>query len=246
MNLVRKRISRRFLGCAGFLLAAASQPAAAALFGSLGQLDQNEFERLVSNLGASTQYKAVSPGESLGTLGADIGIELASTDMDTGLFEKADDGSTDLDALLIPRLHVQKGLPFGIDVGAFVGTLIDTDVTVVGAEIRFALLEGGVLSPSLALRGSYSRMQGEPELELDNIGAEVVLSKGVLNFTPYIGAGVVRTESRARYTPSLEDVSVNQEKIFAGLNVNLGLNVAIEFDRTGDYDTWSAKAGIRF
>lgn len=220
---------------------------AAQSFDSLDRLSQPQFEALVTNLGASTQYKAVTPGEPLGVFGADIGIELTSTDAESELFELAGSDATEvIDTLLVSRLHVHKGLPRGLDLGAFVGAVADTDLTVVGAEARLALLRGSTLTPSLGVRLAASRLQGTQALELDNYSAELVLSKGFLPFTPYIGAGLVRTVGTAANDERLEDVSVNQEKLFAGLNVNLGVNLAFEADITGDYTTYSAKAGFRF
>jgi len=236
-------------GPSAMLVAALVMPGAvsARSFDSLDRLSQTQFEALVTNLGASTQYKAVTPGEPLGVFGADIGIELTSTDAEAELFELAGGEATDvLDTLVVSRLHAHKGLPGGLDLGAFVGAVADTDLTVVGAEARLALLRGSTLTPSLGVRLAASRLQGTRAMELDNYSAEVVLSKGFLPFTPYIGAGLVRTVGTAADDDRFERVTVDQEKLFAGLNINLGVNLAFEADVTGDYTTYSAKAGFRF
>lgn len=227
------------------LVAGLAGGAAGADFDSLGALSPEQFERLAENLGAATHNRAIAPAESLGTIGADVSLELSSTDVDDALFALAGD-DLDLDTLLVPRLHVQKGLPFGLDVGAMIAAAPEVDATVLGLELRYAVVEGGVATPAVSVRGSYSSVRGIDELDLDNYGLELAVSKGFLMFTPYIGVGVVRTEASAPRDPELEDVSTNQRKVFGGLNVNVGVNFGVEVDRTGDYTTYSAKVGVRF
>lgn len=219
----------------------------AATFGSLDRLTQPEFETLMTNLAAATHYKSIAPGETLGMLGADVAVELSATDAENELFDLAGGGAADLsDSLLIPRLHMHKGLPFRVDIGGVIGALADTDLTIVGAELRYAIIEGGIATPALALRASASRIQGSTDIDLDNAALELTLSKGILIATPYIGAGIVKSWGSAVDNDRFEDFSVEQEKIFVGVNLNLGLNMAVEVDVTGDYTTYSAKAGIRF
>lgn len=221
--------------------------AAAEAFDTLERLDQAAFVELSESLAAATHYKAVTPAEPLGLLGLDIGVEVSSTEIDRELFDLASDGDYAGGAVIVPRLHVHKGLPFGIDVGAFLGTVPDTDLSLAGGELRLALLEGGVATPAVALRASYSRVQGASELDLDNAALELTISKGVLMFTPYAGVGVVRSEATPLESTGLAAESFDQQKVFAGLNVNLvGFNVTAEADRTGEYTTFSAKLGIRF
>lgn len=221
--------------------------AKASTFDSLDALTQDQFESLMGNLAAATHYKGVSPGETLGVLGADVGVELSTTDADTNLFALAGGGASNItDTLVLSRLHAQKGLPFGWDIGAFVGTLLDTDVTVVGAELRYAIIEGGTLAPSLAVRASASRIQGTADFDLSSAAFEVTLSKGVLPLTPYVGAGLVVSRGRTVGPLGLDEVSTEQEKLFAGININLGVNIAAEVDVTGDFVTYSGKVGIRF
>lgn len=239
--------SLMFKTAAAILMLLMALPNQAATFTTLDRLTQREFENVIANLGAAMHYKSVAPGEALGVLGADVSFELSATDAETDLFELAGGDGADLSgSLVLPRLHAHKGLPFGIDIGGVVGALADTDLTMVGVEVRFALLDGGLVTPALALRASASRVQGSTEIDLDNAALELTVSKGFLMFTPYAGAGLVRSRGRAVDNAQFENVSIDQEKLFVGVNVNLGLNIAAEIDITGDYTTYSAKAGIRF
>ena len=247
---VRRPSLRRRARVAGaatlaLLACGTASPGAASGFDALGTLSRDDFGRLAENLGAATHHRGIAPAEALGVLGADVAIELSSTEVDEALFAAAGP-ELDLDTLLVPRLHAQKGLPFRLDVGAMVAAVPETDATLIGAELRLGLVEGGVATPAVSVRASYSRLQGVTELEADNYALELAISKGFLMLAPYAGVGVVRTDASAPLADSLDDVSVDQRKLFAGLNVNLGANVGLEVDRTGDFTTYSAKLGIRF
>ena len=216
-------------------------------------LEQNAFRDVAQNLAAATHYKSVSPGESLGLLGFDLSIGLSATSVDDdAAFERASGGEhDDGDSLLQARLSAHKGLPFGIDIGAFVGSLPDQEMTLAGAELRFALVEGGVATPSVALRGSYSRVLDTKadglDIEGSSAAVELSVSKGFLMFTPYAGAGIVYSDFEPSGFDTLDDESFEQGKLYLGVNVNLlTFNIAVEADRTGDHDTFTGKIGLRF
>jgi len=230
------------VGLLAFIVSVA--PANAASFDTLGDLSQPDFRSLSENLAAATHYKAVSPGEPLGVLGFDVSLELSATKFDNDLFNRASGGDY-IDNLLVARVHAQKGLPLGFDVGASVGTIPGTGATLLAGEIRYALMEGGIALPALGLRASYSLLEGDDNLDLTSAGVEAVISKGFLMLTPYAGAGVIRSEVSADFG-SLEDEEFTQRKMFVGINVNLGINFAFEVERTGDFSTATGKVGIRF
>lgn len=220
--------------------------ASAASLETIGALNQAQFADFSKDLGAATHYKSVSPPESMGTLGFDIGLEVSSTDINGDLFDLASDGSFDGSDLLIPKVHVHKGLPFGLDIGASLGAIPDSDATIIGGELRYAIIDGGVVTPSIALRASYSQLQGLDDIDVENKALELGISKGVLFFTPYAGIGVVQSKVTPRNIEGLSAEKSDQDKIFVGVTANFGVALTLEADRTGDIRTYSAKAGIRF
>ncbi len=212
---------------------------------SLGVLTQAQFLTLSENMGAATHYKALAPAEPLGPLGFDVALEVSSTDIDSTIFDLASGGGFELDTFLIPRLHVHKGLLFGLDIGASLTAIPDTDFKVFGAELRYAILEGSIATPALAVRATYSKVTGIDQVDFDTMGLELAVSKGFAILTPYAGVGYLRSNSK----PNVDDLaeeSFDQQKVFAGLSVNLGFTVGLEVDVTGDYTTYSVKGGLRF
>lgn len=213
---------------------------------SLINLGQAQFKTLTENVGAATHYKALAPAEPLGLLGFDVAVELSSTEIDDGIFDLASNGDFGISTFLLPRLHVHKGLPFGLDVGAFYTAIPDTDFKAMGAELRYAILEGSTITPAVAIRATYSVISGVDEMDVTNTGLEATISKGFIMLTPYAGLGIVRTVGTPKGVAALSEESVDLEKFYAGINVNLGFNLGFEFDQTGDYKTYSVKAGFRF
>lgn len=220
--------------------------AQASAFESLEALNQENFEVLVENLSAATSYRGITPTEPLGIVGFDVGISLTATEIDDDIVDLASDGDFDLGQILVPKLHIHKGLPFGFDIGGFASAIPETDITLLGAEVRKAIFEGSAVTPAVGVRLAYSTVEGLDQLSLDNLSLDISISKGVLFFTPYAGLGVVITRAEASEEFGLDDETVNQERVYAGLNINVGLNITVEADRTGDFTSLGAKVGFRF
>lgn len=234
-----------------FTAVAALSLAPASWAGDIDNVDsllQTEFKDLTADLGAALSYKAIRPAEPMGTLGFDIGFEVSSTSLESDALETATSGDETSSQLLVPKLHVSKGLPFGFDVGAFYTSVPDSNIGLIGGELSYAIFEGGTISPAVSIRGTYSRLTGVDELDLTTKGLEVSVSKGFAMFTPYAGIGQVWIDSQANTASGLlEDESLTKNKYFLGINFNLGLvNFAAETEQTGDNSSTSAKIGVRF
>jgi len=142
---------------------------------------------------------------------------------DEPFFEGAIDGDLPLDALSIARVGARKGLPGGIDLGASFGRAIGGDVELISGELSWAILDGGAVTPALALRLTGTRTTGGGAYDLDLYGAELELSKGFAVATPYVGAGAYvadGTLDRGALGPRFEtdDTAVFA---YAGVTVNL-------------------------
>lgn len=208
---------------------------------------QADFELFSEDLGSALSYKPLTPAESTGTLGFDIGVEMTATKLaHPELYDRATGGDAP-NTLPVPKLHVHKGLPFGIDIGASYSQVPSSNVKQLGAEIRYALVQGGVAIPAVGLRASYTKLTGVDQLDFNTAGLDVSVSKGFAFVTPYAGVGIVRSTSTPNGVPGLTKTTFNQNKVFAGVNFNFMItNIAIEADRTGDATSYGAKLGFRF
>jgi len=231
--------------CLALLALAAVPPCGAAEFTDIGSLSQDEFRALSRDLGAAFSYKGVTPATSLGPLGFDVGIEVTDTKMqNSALFARA--GAGGQSRLVIPKLHVHKGLFGGLGVGAFVASAPDVDASLYGADLRYALIDDGLAAPAVAIRASGTRANGLGALKVSTAALDLTVSKAFTALTPYAGAGIVRIQSSASGT-SLAQERINQGRVFGGLNVNLlAVNLAFEAEKMGDNVSLSAKLGWRF
>jgi len=226
-------------------LLALSLPAGAGDITSIGNLDQGEFRALSEDLGAAFSYKGVTPATSLGVLGFDVGIEVTDTRLEHGsLFERA--GAGGHSDLLVPKLHVHKGLPGGFGIGAFVATASGISANLFGADLRYAIVEDRLSTPAIALRLSGTKATGLGDVSLTTAALDAVVSKQFTAITPYAGAGVVRVMSKA-HNAALSDESFGEGRIFGGINLNLlTANLAFEAEKMGGATSLSAKLGLRF
>jgi hypothetical protein len=138
-------------------------------------------------------------------------------------------------------------LPFGIDIAAFYSAVPTTNIKLVGAELRYAIIEGGLAMPAIGIRGAFTKLSGIDLLAFDTKSLDISISKGFAFFTPYAGIGQVWTNSTPDAITGLTAESFTQSKVFVGANLNLGIiNFAVESDKTGAAQSVSAKMGFRF
>lgn len=210
---------------------------------NLRDLSQDEFGKLSKDFTAAASYKGVSPAEPLGITGFDIGVEVSSTKMTHGdIWKKA---GADASTLYMPKLHIHKGLPFDIDIGASMSAVPGTDIKLVGGEIKYAIIAGSTAVPAVSVRAAMTRLLGVDQLDLDTRSLELTVSKGFLNMTPYAGVGKVWGSATPRVA-GLTKESPSGSKVFAGLNFSLGFgNLAAELDSTGGNKSASVKLGFR-
>lgn len=193
----------------------------------LQNMPNSTFNEVVKEAGTVIAYRGIAPAEPQGLTGFDIGVESSFINIDSDLWDQVVDSENAPGYLPVPKVHVRKGLPFGLDLGASYAAVPASDIKVIGGEIQYAILDGSVALPALALRGHYSTLLGVDELDLETYGADAVVSKGFLMFTPYAGVGVLRTKGKYTGDPALQlylkDQSVTSERVFGGVQIAIAL-----------------------
>lgn len=227
------------------LALAATLPLHASDLPFIQSVTQSEFRGISEDLGAAFSYKGVTPATPLGVLGFDVGVEVTDTKLEnSSFFRRA--GADGESHLMIPKVHVHKGLFGGLDIGAFVGGASEINATLYGAELRYALLDDGLATPAVGVRLSGTKASGLGDLDVSTGALDLTISKKFTAITPYAGAGTVRVQSRVRGSPLAEE-RFNKGRLFAGVNVNLlAANLAVEAEKMGDNTSLSAKLGFRF
>jgi hypothetical protein len=220
------------------LLLIMAAPAMAKVTFDLHAVSQDDFKNLSRDLGLAISYMPLAPAEPLGGVlpGFDIGVEVTgvSIDKNASYFKNAVTNPSDLPSTIPEaKAHVQVGLPVvPIDLGIVYGTAPDTDVKLIGYELKWAILKGSTVSPAVAIRGAYTKLSGVDVLDISTKSLDVSISKGFTMLTPYAGIGEVWITSEAKNVPiSLKKEDIAETKGFVGLKLGLGLvNFVAEAD----------------
>jgi hypothetical protein len=229
---------------AGMLAAA---PAQAADFNAIGLLNQTEFRALAEDIGAAISYKGMIPSEGLGITGFDLGISVGATEVaNRATLIKAAGGADVPKQVPLAGLRAVKGLPFGIDVGAVVMGLPETNVRASGGELRWAFVGGSAVLPAVALRASFMNLSGVDQLKMRTSSVDLSISKGILFLTPYAGVGRVEVNATAPGT-TLTREKFGMDKVFAGVNIAfVPFALVLEADKTGEATSYGLKLALRW
>jgi len=218
---------------------------------NLQAMAQGEFEDLSKEVGLIVSYVPLAPAEPLGVLGFDIGIEVTGARISSGatFWEKAVADGKPPDYVVLPKIHVQKGLPFGIDLGAIYAMAPGTNISLYGGELKWAFMKGSIVSPAAAIRGSYTALAGVDDLDATTYGLDASISKGFGPLTPYAGLGQVWIKTSENVNDTildLDDVSTSATKLFIGAKLKvLLLGIVLQADFS-DTQMYSARANISF
>ncbi len=191
----------------------------------------------------------IEPARGRGLLRFDIGIGATAIPIDDEAdyyIRSVNEDITTGGYLLVPRVIVSKGLGF-VNVAASYAKVPNSDLAILGGSIDVPIIDGGILSPTLAVRGTYSVLQGVDEFDLTNYGAEVFISKGFGPVTPYAAAGLVRTDAVAHISlgPRLPGIDLaqkfNQERYTLGVRFSLVVPKLVIEASQAEERTYSAK-----
>lgn len=215
---------------------------------NLGSLGQSDFRLLSRDLGSALSYKALSSGTPLGLTGFDVGLSVTGTDIaHPEVWQSATASADAPGTLLTPKLQVSKGLPAGFDIGAFITAVPDTNIQLLGGELSYSIVDGDIAAPALSVRGTYSRLSGVDQLDLDTTGVELSIAQGISVFTPYAGVGRIWTDSNPSASTGLTRESFQQNRYFLGANVSFMLfSLSLEIDETDDATSYNSWLGVRF
>jgi len=202
---------------------------------------QDNFKSLSTELGIAISYDPLSPAEPLGGLlpGFDAGVEVTDVQIskDSAFWSQAVQGSSIPSSLTFPKVHVQVGLPvIPLDLGLMYSEVPNTDIKLIGGELKFAILRGDVAIPAVAIRGAYTKLSGIDELDMETKSLDLSISKGFLIFTPYAGIGEVwitsTPQGSAVTVANLKKEDITETKEFIGAKITFFplLNLVAEAD----------------
>lgn len=189
----------------------------------------------------------IEPARARGLVAFDIGVSLTAVPVDQQWQNSVLDDFSIGDHLPAPRLVVTKGLQV-MTISGMYGTVPDTDLSYFGGALDVPIVNGGILRPTLAVRGSYSSLQGADDFELDTYGGELFLSHSLGPVTPYAAIGFARSDGRCLVTVPTGTLELEDEattsRFTAGLKVSLFIPKIVVEVVHGEEVSFSAKVAF--
>lgn len=212
-------------------------------------ITQQEFETF-SRLAAQGIYATpIDSARARGILGFDVGFGATAIPVDTNAtywINAVGDDFTFSDHVVVPRVIVAKGLS-AATIYAMYAKVPDSDLAVWGAALDVPIISGGVVTPTLALRGSYATLQGVDAYDLNTYGVEAFLSKGFGPVTPYIAAGLARSDAEGRITDTIVFTDETESsRITAGVKLSMLIPKIIVEATQGEERSYAAKVSFGF
>lgn len=217
--------------------------------------DNVAFKNLVSELGFALAPSTMHPARTVGFGGFVLSLEAAYTHINAdeaahsggstaqywhlgtrgsadanGVYSTQDNSPDSL--IGVYSLMVRKGLPFGFELDGALAYVQNTSLWTVGADVRWALLEGfrtgpfGYI-PDLAVGAGVRTMTGSSKLYMTTLGIDGELSKPITLadeavLTPYLGFQHLIIYGNSAVLDSTPNVNAIQQCGYTGRDPNKG------------------------
>jgi hypothetical protein len=210
-------------------------------------LPQSDFDGLSADLGAVTSFKQLQGASSEGITGFDLGLNFADTQVNhKQAWNDATGNTSDISNVPFADVYASKGLPLGFDIGGEYAFVPGSNIHLYGVEARYAIIDGGITEPAVGLRFAYTHLTGVDDLSFNTKTLDLSVSKGFGPVTPYAGVGEVWTDSSPDASTGLQDYSKSDTEIFAGVTLNFGVHMALEYNHLAGNSTYTFKLGFGF
>jgi len=191
------------------------------------------FAAFTRELGAALTSTNLMAPMTLGHSGFDVNAELslaflrASTTPAAGsdAFQIPTERNFDSTSpLLLPSVHIRKGLPFSFELGTRVAWIDKSQMFAATGEVRWAVNEGFAYLPDLCVRGYATRLFNTRDFDLGAGGLDLGIGKrfaigGMVTIAPYAGwnlvwvgasSGAVNFRPERTYAESVSGTPLNQ------------------------------------
>jgi hypothetical protein len=241
------KIPSRFLFAVGLLLAAGGSPLAAQHLHTNDEWDecaivldpsltQEAWHQFVSELGLVAYFRPLASARPLGARRIELAILSTATRIDDAdaawndTFSHPDSSHylTGGDALAIPGLMLRVGATDRLDVGAYFTKNIESNYGIAGAQLQYALLNDTTRGFAAAGRVSYARVFGPDDVTASVYGLDLVASKDISVFSPYVGVSGYLSRGHER----TDKVELDDENVL-GVQAMAGVAVSVSVLRLG-------------
>lgn len=159
---------------------------------------QAEFRSLAIEYGFSLLEPLLSPAETLGVAGFDLGVEMSFANIPETAphWRKAVEDERPDNYLMVTRIRLRKGLPFSFELEGSVGFINNSTSILAGFALKWALNEGLIYFPDIGIRLSANRLFSSRDIDVVTASIDFWMSKqfsvlGMFTITPYAGYSLV-------------------------------------------------------
>jgi hypothetical protein len=164
---------------------------------------RQRFAILSAQMGLALTSLLLEPAHTTGLAGLEIGLDFGYAPVGAGdvgappppyVANPWPTSGPPPSSLLLPALHVRKGLPWSFEIGGRLLYVVQSTMVAAQFELKWALTEGIRYLPDLAVRGAATFLFGASQWNLAVYEGDLILGKrfgvgGVMELTPY---GAVR------------------------------------------------------
>ncbi len=225
--------------------------------------DNVGYEALTADIGRMIRPGSFRQPQTLGAQGWRLSYDIALAGVDDTPGGWTAIGVAMPDSAAVSRLAIRKGLPASFELGVAANFLHELELWALGAELKWALVDGLRDVPDIGMRLFGSTLLGARDATFVSVGAELVIGYkvvlgGVVQLTPYAGYGLGATWAGSRTLPVVQPEATQatvvvpdsqatvRHQALAGVVVGVGqLELAAEFV-LGDSVTTAISASARF
>jgi len=160
-----------------------------------------DFQAFARTFGAAISSVNLMPPETLGHAGFSVNGELSVVRLSSATPLPTEGRAPG--TLLLPSVHVRKGLPFSVELGARSTWVEKSNMVAFTGEVKVAVTEGFTYLPDVGVRLHATRLTGNRDFNLTTGGLDVGVGKqfpigGMVTLTPYGGLDLLGTAASAK------------------------------------------------
>ncbi len=219
-------------------------------------ITQAEFAKFSKIIAQGIFPTPVQPARATGLLRFDVGLAGTAVKIDTSdpYWQHAvrdQDDFTHNGYAGLPRLVVSKGFSAFTLSGSY-AKINNSGIATWGGAIDLPITRGSVVTPEIAVRGSYATLTGLDVYKLKTYGLEGFISKGFGPVMPYAAYGRQRIDARGEFEVSIPEnpprlrSKTDFNRFTVGVRLSLLVpKLALEVTQ-GEVRSYAAKVSVGF
>lgn len=216
-------------------------------------LTQSAFKKFTKQVGNIIYFHPLTSAKPLGVKNYDIGLAMGYSPIDdtdpawNDTFSHPDSTHWLGDAISYPYLQARMGVTDRFDIGAYITKSFSANYGFLGVDIKYTFLNDTEQGLAVAVRASMVTLLGVEDMNLNVYGLDVLVSKDVSRFTPYLGlSGLLASGKETTSKVDLETENVLGVQGIIGATTYLSIVQLKTELNIAEVTTFSLQVGFGF